>query len=448
MILFPTSYRSAGRKAAAVCSCFLCAVFLISLLSFNSSAFDSLPSMTKAFIHDGTSVNLVADAVLNSQTGLYSITTSQPLYNYQPSRDFYCLGTMFIPGSGESYDSSSKFQYTISLVLSAGNSFKTTDPTAYGLFHTSLDSSGSPIVADASYITYEPDIIVDSSVYTFSFNDISYQSIANARLIYMQTSYDNVTTYTINDNGLPKAEVTLLNVFFGLTSDFDQDAYNKEVINKLDSIDRELGKTNEKLDNIQGSLDDVGDKVDGVGDKVDEVGDQISGEIDDLENVIVTQAQEEMDIADEKGNEASGEANDALSDSGLTPDLGNIWIGLMTLFDSISTTDTVSYIPIPEVKLPSLSTPAGSTPELVLIEEQNYDISPILYNDNIQKLISAAKVLYYIFFAIFIVDYCRKLLSKIGLGDVNTNDNASAQTDPSRKDSSASKSDPHGVKSR
>lgn len=416
MISCSTSSRSAGRKAAAVCSCFLCAVFLISFLSFNSSAFDSLPSMTKAFIHDGTSVNLVADAVLNSQTGLYTITTSQPLYNYQPTRDFYCFGTMFIPGSGESYDSTSKFQYTVSLVLSAGNAFKTTDPTAYGLFHTSLDSSGSPIVPDASHITYDPDITVDSSVYTFSFTDISYQSIANARFIYMQTSYDNVTMYTVNNNGIPYAEVSLLNVYFGLTSDFDQDAYNKEVMGKLEDIDRKLGITNDKLDGIQGSLDDVGNKV-------DDVGDQISGEIDDLEQSIETQHVKEEKYSEEKGDSATEDVNDALADSGLTPSIDDMWTGLKRLFSCLSTTETIQTIPIPEVKVPILSG-TGFDSEVVLIPEQDYDLSQLFNNPSIQILIKGAKVLYYLFFFYFMVDYLRKIFAKLFLTDVVTNEAA------------------------
>lgn len=355
--------------------------------------------------------------------------TSVPLNLNDDFNRFY-FGAVF-PTNLNNYDNSATFKMVVTITLGVTGSYSGTAVPLYGSTYktTQIRNTGRSVVSNNCDFT-----TASSNTYTFSYDNIPYDNVLGFSFFYIDLRLSQLASTDSNS-------LYVVNSYFGLSSYYDDDLYKAATMNKLDDINSALQEQNNKLDNIEGSVDEVGNKV-------DQAADQISGDLDELQQSIQNQPQEEMDIADQKGSEASGEADSALNDSGLTPELGNLWAGLKTIFNSISTTETISYIPIPEIKLPSLTSSIGNTPELTLVPSQNYDISELLQKEPIQKLISASKVLYYIFFAIFIVDYCRKLLAKIGLGDVNTNDNSPAKTDSVHKDSHSSRSDRHGVKWR
>lgn len=304
-------------------------VFAFSLLTTSIYAvdtYDSVPSTSKVFLHNGTMVNLFGESVYNTQTKLYTVSLNIGIIDYASlSSNMLSIGCAFDNGLG--FDEYAEYQYTISLVPSAGNTIDITSPDAYALYgtHTSAGATGTPIVADSVLLGMTPDIEVKDGVYTFTFKGIEYKNIANSFFIYIETNLKNIGLYTTGGGTELKFGLTFLNTFFGLES-----AYNEEI------YQREVGA---KLDEIKDSIDELGNKVDDVGDKVDENGDKIVGAIEG-------QIDEEINKNQEKADEVNGEAEEALEDM---PDFSDSYESILeNLLGVVSSHETQTSITLPD----------------------------------------------------------------------------------------------------
>lgn len=125
-------------------------------------------------------------------------------------------------------------------------------------------------------------------------------------------------------------------------------------------------------------------------------------------------------MIEQGGKDSQLTVDEALDQADISPLSDAMFQGVELLFSTVSSTETVNYIPIPEIAIPSLTVSGVSTPKTVLFEEQDYDITPVLESKPIKTLCAASKVMYYIFFFCFIIDYGRNIISLILTGTMTT----------------------------
>ena len=420
------------RIAAAVCSCVLALLFTL-------SSFAETEYKAKDFFY-GVALNIAPTIPVTKVTD-----TTQSF-----TVDISSLGSTGTSGIGmlalgaeydvTDYVKNDKFTIMLTFQYTAVNVWTNSSPTE--LYVTTLNTNQIPwsggemtagklISDDVEYIKGSNQIV------TYRVDDISWDDI------HFSAFFFNIPS----SNWGSTTNIYLLNCYVGLTSAYSEELYIKEINNNLETINQQLVENGEKIDAVGGKIDNLGNKVDQAADDIQSGLADVGNKVDDLNKTLETQAQAEIDLANQEGNKASSDADQVLGDSGLVPSLGaGLWNGLNLVLSAVKDETTVDYVNIPEVKLPGLKVGSMTTPSTVLIPAQQVSFKDFLENESIQTLIKFTKVLYHLFFVVFIVDYVRKLLAKISMSDTNTNDNQPDKTDG--KDPHASKSDPHGLKMR
>lgn len=223
--------------------------------------------------------------------------------------------------------------------------------------------------SDISSLDVDPVLAVDDSgIYTLSYLIPSkYDSVLreNNSLMAYCTGFDGAMFY-------------LLNSYFGLTSEFDTDQYQNDVLQNMNTINNGIADMNQSLDEMNESLDSL-----------------LEDELNMIEDGAV-----------------SGDASEVVMDvenSGMWDFLDNV-ISLMT------TNETIDYLPVPAIVIPSLSYGNKQTPEVPIIaEDTQISIGSLLNSAPIVLLRSGSYVMYTIFFIGYIIDYQRDLLSRFSL---------------------------------
>lgn len=386
-----------------------CAAILAAVLCFSSSAADSTEHEYKSTVYfwnlaspleeyGGTVDGVLISGATGRVTGgsLTDGTFSVPL-NLNESLNHLYYGAYYPTTlSGNEYDNSATFKMVVTITTGATGSYTGSVGSLFASTYKGTQIRRTGRVQVSSSGTLETG---SGSTYTFTYDNIPYDKVQGYSLFFLDFSLSSFTS-------LDSSSLYIVNSYFGLSSYYEDDVYKAATMEKLDDINQTLQEQNNKLDNIAGA-------VDGVGDKVDDAADQISGDLDELQEAIVTQAEKEKEMAEEENNQSKLTVDQALDDAGISPMQDPMFQGVQLLFNTISSTETVNYIPIPEIAIPSLTVSGSQTPEVVLFQETDYDISEILNSKPIQTLIGVAKVMYYIWFFYFMIGYGREVLNII-----------------------------------
>lgn len=368
------------------------------------------------------SFNISASKIISSSINYFGWKTDQSRMTVQRRADGQ--GISLDESSGDlavvsSYDWISipyyyedDYMYQISFTTSATHPFRNNKPLQ--LWSANISSQSVVLWNNSVQFDVSCSFFSESSVYTYTWTGLDRSQLMAENGVAVVVPNANLSF-----NG---GEFYVLNVYCGLTGEYDQEAYDNAVYSKLEDI--------------QSSIDSVGDKVDNVGEKVD-----------DLKDTIVTEHIVEEEYSSEKANNSTDSANAALDNLGILPKSpSTISAGLSLLIRGISTDDVQDYIDIPEVSVPSLTVSGTSIGGFKLWDAQRVDLSVFLNSTAILTLRTWTKVFYYLFFIFWAIKWLRLLLQHITMRGSSINEDSLGSD--GNNDPHASKSDRWGIKMR
>lgn len=297
---------------------------------------------------------------------------------YITDNTFFLLGASY---KGVEFDYGS--YYTFSVAIQTSAAITITDSSTPKLYSTYLDTTGTFLMNGSRNLMSNEAKITDSGgVKTITFNNLQYEDMAKYWNYYVMFEGDD----------FGGSYIYLLDVYFGLSSEFSEEAFANQQMEKLDDILKKLQEIFDAAERRHTESKSIWNKIkDGILNLPSLIADALKGLIDSIVETVIGSITGLMDgfIDDLKGK---------LGILYQAPDY------FVRVIQSILITDSSNSMTFPQMKLP-----VGED-EYILNEEVEYQVFPDWIPEGVYTFLNMAMSIIVIF---AVINYAQRKWDEI-----------------------------------